>query len=109
MTSLPERAAAVYRAVRAGGRKMNRALFAALLSNTLCLINANSAWTNMVMVRPAGPLTGFTTDCPSADALVEAGSARPRALTGDALGGCTACGTAATARCRMCAGAASFH
>ena len=106
--SLPERMAAVYRAVWAGDRTTNRALFAALPSDTLRLVDANGTWTNIATVGPACLRTGFATDCPCIDVLVEADSAQPRVPMGGVPGGCTACGTAATASCRTCAGAPSF-
>ena len=107
--SLPERMAAVYRAVWAGDRTTNRALFTALPSDTLRLVDANGTWTNIATVGPACLRTGFATDCPCIDVLVEADSAQPRVPMRGVPGGCTACGTAATASCRTCAGAASFH
>ena len=70
--------AAVYRAVWAGDRTTNRALFAALPSDTLRLVDANGTWTNIATVGPACLRTGFATDCPCIDVLVEADSAQPR-------------------------------
>ena len=76
VTSLPERVAAVYRAVRAGGETTDRALFAALPRDTLRLVDAHGAWTNMATVGAAGAGTGFAADCVRVDALVEGGLER---------------------------------
>ena len=107
--SLPERMAAVYWAVWAGDRTTNRALFTALPSDTLRLVNMNSTWTSIVTVGPASLRMGFATDCPCIDVLVRADLVQPRVPMRGVPGGCTACGTAATASCRTCAGTASLH
>ena len=82
VTSLPEHVAAVYRAVQAGGRTTSRALFAALPSDTPRFVDENGAGqSGWPTVGPAGPRTGFATNCPRSSRLAPRGRERRRGRT----------------------------